>query len=159
MSAEAVEVCQLAVEDLATRVASFAVTGWTPKRAFVPRFKLKDVKAVQVVTCPASRTGDRENRGRVVREIGIYVGVLKLLETGSSDQDAGDGDLAELDDLVLFMEQLQQLFVPESSATRYRLGNGKYEATEATAVPLYSVEDMEKSRQFTGVLSVKFRAV
>ena len=164
MDGEAVDVCKLVVADLLTRVNTFAVTGWTPRRAFVPQFKLKDIKDVQVVVCHASRTGERENRGRVVREIGIYVGVLKLLDSTSSDQAASEEDLAELDGLVLLMEQLQQLFVPEETPpdeppTPYVVGtNGKYLATEAAAVPLYSIEDMKERRQFTGVLSVKFRA-
>ncbi|MBX3444259.1 MAG: hypothetical protein KF774_17790 [Planctomyces sp.] len=155
MTSELIELQTLLVADLATRGETFCLTGWTPKRAFVPRYELKDVKQLQVVVTPASRAGSRQTRALVQRRLGVYVGVLKLLAPGQSDQVAPPADLSELDALVRFVEQLDDLFYPKHGGF-YAVGDGKFTCVESSAVPLYDLDLMHARRQFTSVLSVDF---
>jgi len=159
VSAEFVELQAAIVADLAGRVDSFNLTGWVPKRAYLPKFDLGTLRNLQVVTTPASRVKSDTNRGVRGRRLEAYVGVLKKLDATSSDQVSPPANLSELDGLIEFVERLDALFQPPnpSASGPYRIGaDGKFRCVESAIVPLYDLEHMQTLRQFSSVNKVTF---
>jgi hypothetical protein len=115
------------------------------ERLYLPQFELPDLKVLHVTVVPKDEDTKAFTRSKTQRVYRVDVGVQKKFEKG---------DAAELDPLVVLVEEITALFrgkrleaVPEAVCTVTK------------PEPLYSPEHMDQYRQFTSVLTLTFKAL
>ncbi|MCG3178008.1 MAG: hypothetical protein BIFFINMI_00331 [Phycisphaerae bacterium] len=117
----------------------------TAARAYAPVFDLGEMVDLHVTVVPKAASAERADRATRQFDYSIDVAVQKKL---------GDGGDAEIDGLMLLVEQIADHF------------NGKRPVQYAGAVclradnePVYSPDHLRELRQFTSVLTLVFRVV
>jgi hypothetical protein len=115
------------------------------ERLYLPQFELPDLKVLHVTVVPKDEDTKALTRSRTQRVYRVDVGVQKKFDKG---------DAAELDPLMVLVEEIAVLF------------RGKRLAAMPEAVctvtkpdPIYSPEHMEQFRQFTSVVTLTFKAL
>ncbi len=113
------------------------------QRLYVPNFDLQDTKELHVTVVPREVQITALDRRRDVHEVSVDVAVQKKFDKG---------DAPEIDPLVVFVEEIADLF------KHARLDSFPAAMwTKTQHVVLYSVEHWEQLRQFTSLLTLTFR--
>lgn len=116
-------------------------------RFFQPRYKLKEVKTLQVPVVPKSLDRTRSSRTTNEEDYEIDVGVLKkVADTGN----------ATIDPWLDLVEEFADHFFG-TTPVRFTSPNPDAICIRAESDPIYIRDVLEDDLQFTGVLTLTFR--
>ena len=114
---------------------------FTAERLYIPEFKLEDVGSLKVSVIPSSRPEVVYSRDRTQVDFVVSVGIQK----------ATDNLLSDFDDMVEFVEEINDLFKLKKLPTT----DASWVASETD--PVYDHEYGTEMNVFTSVLSLTFR--
>ena len=139
MAATVIEIADAVVAKLNTASLSQPVTA---VRFYQPLFELPEMDKLHVSVVPRGIVLTQASRVSVSRDIQIDVAVQKRFS---------QGDAAELDPLLLLVEEILNLFLLKVM--------GQTVCVKAENNPVYAPEHMSELRQFTSVVTLTFRKV
>lgn len=128
---------------------------FTPERSYADwELALEDADElhVDVVVVTTELATELSSRGRMKYTVPIDIGVRKRFVTAQQDDDTGRVELAEVDALMLLVEEIHELFA-SVSLTDYT--EATWQETKTLVAPLN--KHLRENRQFTGIVRVTFR--
>ncbi|QDT30933.1 hypothetical protein [Thalassoglobus polymorphus] len=109
-----------------------------------------------IVACPGGRSKESASRNSSTVTAIVYVGIMAKLSSGQGVRDEIADDLAELESLIDFSEELERWFLPDSGQGRNFAGpSGNYTVVDPlTTDPAYDPDEAERGR-FLSVIQVQ----
>ena len=153
-TAQLVELAEAITTTLAA--ASFATGVFIPVRSYADWNDTLDElnEDLQVDVVPVGHDiAELEARESMKYESGVDVAVRKRFGTASQNASTGRIELAEIDDLVLLVEQIHELFCKEA------VTSATIDASwlDTTIRATYIREHLREHRQFTGIVRIRYR--
>jgi hypothetical protein len=122
------------------------------QRKYIPRVKLDDLGALYVSVVPNSRESRIVSRSHTEGDHLVEVGIQKRLAKAE--------DLAEIDDLTAFVQELELFLLgddPDTGASRRLLASSQASLMRAENSPIFAPEHLRDDQVFTSVLALTYQ--
>lgn len=147
MPSKLIEIADAVVLELNTAAAvpdTFSQE-FTAERRYVPKVELDDLD-LKVLVVPAGKRREQAARGAVHTEFDVEIGIVQRLAQGTTPESGTVADLAEIDALMEFAEEIVDFFEGGDVFASCHL------LQPASNDPIWSPEHLQNDKTFLSVV-------